>query len=90
MKFKVEKTFLIKSEEHIELDPKDFLHCATIEELQEEVEDRINGYTEFPKIEGFCYGELLGSRFWDEWFNYDGDKSFYLEWQRLKGLPQEL
>ena len=38
MKFKIEANYLIKTEKDIELNPKKFLHCATIEELTSEVE----------------------------------------------------
>ena len=67
MKFKIENNWLLNTEEDMELNPKDFVHCATIEELNTEIEDYIHNYMKSP-----TYGE------------------FMLEWQKLKGLPQEL
>ena len=88
MKFKIENNWLLRTEEDMELDPKNFVHCSTIEELNNEIEDYIHKYMRFPKMErdySFYDEESLGTRFWDTTY---GD--FMLEWQRLKGLPQEL
>lgn len=89
MKFKVERTFLVRSEDEIELDPKDFLHCATIEELNEEIDYEIWNRCEHPVVKGLQESEEIGVRYWDMWFN-NNDNSFYVEWQKLKGLPEEL
>lgn len=89
MKFKVERTFLVRTYEEIDLSPKNFLHCSNIEELNNEVEDKINNLTNHPTHPNFESSEQLGVNFWNSWFDED-EKSFYLEWQKLKGLPQEL
>ena len=68
MKFKIENNWLLRTEEDIELNPKDFVHCATIEELN-----------------GLSTAECLGKYFWDTTYG-----NFMLEWQKLKGLPEEL
>ena len=41
----------------------------------------------YPNMEkGYCiYEESLGTEFWDTTYG-----QFMLEWQKLKGLPQEL
>ena len=87
MKFKVENNWLLKTEEDMELNPKDFVHCATIEELNWEIEDYIHQNMKYPNMEnGYClYEEALGTEYWDTTFG-----EFMLEWQKLKGLPQEL
>lgn len=87
MKFKVENNWLLRTEEDIELNPKDFIHCANIEELNSEVEDYINNIMKFPKMEEnyVAFEECLGTRFWDTTYG-----EFMKEWQKLKGLPQEL
>lgn len=87
MKFKVENNWLIRTEEYIELDPKNFLHCSNIQELNDEVEDYIHQYMKFPNMEEkyIIYEECLGTDFWDTTYG-----EFMLEWQKLKGLPQEL
>ena len=88
MKFKVENNWLLKTEEDMELNPKDFVHCANIEELNDEIEDFINDRTRYPNMEKgstIMVGECLGTRYWDTTYG-----EFMLEWQRLKGLPQEL
>ena len=87
MKFKVENNWLVRTEEDIELNPKDFLYCANFAELQDELEDKVHSIMKFPKMEdGYVlYEESLGTYFWDTTY---GD--FMLEWQKLKGLPQEL
>ena len=89
MRFKVERTFLVKSEEELELSPRNYLHCATIEELNECVEETINSFCEHPKVHGLQESEEIGMRYWNNWFEHD-EQSFYQEWQKLKGLPQEL
>ena len=89
MKFKVERTFLVRTFEEIDLDPKNFLHCSNIEELNNEVEDKINTLANHPTCPNFESSEQIGINFWNSWFDGD-EKSFYLEWQKLKGLPQEL
>lgn len=89
MKYEVERNFLVRTREVVELDPKRFLHCANIQELNDEVEDYFNNCTEHPTHPGLLESEQLGLRFWDTWFE-DGSKSFYTEWQKLKGLPEEL
>ena len=87
MKFKIENNWLLRTEEDMELDPKDFLYCATIEELNDEIKDHIHKYMKYPNMEnGYClYEESLGTNFWDTTYG-----EFMLEWQKLKGLPQEL
>ena len=87
MKVRVENNWLLRKEEDIELDPKKFVHCATIEELNNEIEDYIHDCMKFPKMEKdyIMYEECLGTRFWDTTYG-----EFMLEWQKLKGLPQEL
>lgn len=87
MKFRVECNWLLKTEEDIELDPEKFLHCATIEELNSEVEDYIHDRIKFPNMEKnyILYVENLGTRFWDTTYG-----EFMLKWQELKGLPPEL
>ena len=87
MKFRVENNWLLRTEEDIELDPKDFVHCATIEELNDEVNDYIHDRMKFPNMEEkyVVYEECLGTRYWDTTYG-----EFMLEWQKLKGLPQEL
>ena len=87
MKFRVENNWLLRTEEDIELDPKNFVHCATIEELNDEISDYINARMKFPNMEkNYClYEETLGTRFWDTTYG-----KFMLEWQKLKGLPLEL
>ena len=89
MKFKVERAFLVRTYEEIDLSPKNFLHCSNIEELNNEVEDMINNLTNHPTHPNFESSEQIGVNFWNSWFD-EGEKSFYLEWQKLKGLPQEL
>lgn len=90
MKFKVERNFLVRTEETIDLDPKDFLHCANIMELNDEIEDYISDRCEHPKHPGFQDSEEIGCRYYDNWpFNALNTKSFYLEWQKLKNLPEE-
>lgn len=90
MKFKVERNFLVRTYEEIEMNPEKFLHCSTIEELSDELEEYIYNASEHPSHPGFQNSEEIGVRYWDSWFENDNDKSFYSEWQRLKGLPQEL
>ena len=90
MIFRIERTFLIKTEENVELDPKKFLHCSNIEELNEEVGQYIYDICKYPEAKGIRFSEELETRYWDNWFNNDNDKSFYIEWQKLKGLPAEL
>lgn len=87
MKFKVENNWLVRTEEDIELDPKDFLHCSNIEELNDEIYDYIHNRMQFPEMKkGFImYEEALGTNFWDTTYG-----TFMLEWQKLKGLPAEL
>ena len=87
MKFKIENNWLLNTEEDMELNPKDFVHCATIEELNTEIEDYIHNRMKFPNMEKnyVLYEETLGTRFWDTTYG-----EFMLEWQKLKGLPQEL
>jgi hypothetical protein len=87
MKFKIENNWLLKTEEDIELNPKDCVHCATIEELNDEIKDFIYKYMKYPNLEsGYCtYGESLGTEFWDTTYG-----EFMSEWQKLKGLPEEL
>lgn len=87
MKFKVECNWLLRTEEEIELDPKTFLHCASIEELNNEIEDFIHSYMKFPNMEkDYCiYEECLGVRFFDQTYG-----EFMKEWQKLKELPEEL
>lgn len=94
MRFKVENNWLLRTEEFIELDPKDFLYCASIEELDEEIHAYIHDKMSFPEMEKnyVMYEECLGTNYYDYYpFEKLGEsKSFYLEWQKLKGLPQEL
>ena len=84
MKFRVENNWLLRTEEDIELDPKDFVHCTTIEELNDEIKDFIHKWMKYPNIE-CLYEEALGTEYWDTTYG-----TFMLEWQKLKGLPQEL
>ena len=89
MKFKVERNFLVRTYEEVDLNPENFLHCANIQELCDEVEDYINIICEHPTHPGFEESEQLGVHFQDA--HYESNlKSFYIEWQKLKGLPQEL
>ena len=90
MKFKVERNFLVRTEEVIELVPNNFLHCATIEELFEEVEEQIESMCKHPTAYGLQSSEEIGVRYYDNWFSEDNGKSFFIEWQKLKELPQEL
>ena len=86
MKFKIENNWLLKTEEDIELNPKDFVHCTNIEELNDEIKDYIHQHMSFPDMEKGClYEEALGTDFWDTTYG-----EFMLEWQKLKGLQQEL
>lgn len=88
MKFKVECNWLLRTEEEIELYPKDFIHCATIAELNDEIEDSINNRIKYPNMEKdstVTEEECLGIRYWDMNFG-----EFMKEWQKLKGLPEEL
>lgn len=87
MKFRIENNWLIRTEEDIELDPKNFLHCATIDELHDEIEDYIHRFMRFPTMEkGYITEEeVLGTHFWDTTFG-----KFFGEWQKLKGLPEEI
>ena len=87
MKFKIENNWLLRTEEDMELNPKDFVHCATIEELNDEIKDYIHQYMKYPAMEeGYhLYIEALGTEYWDTTYG-----EFMLEWQKLKGLPQEL
>ena len=50
MKFKVENNWLLKTEEDIELNPKDFIHCTNIEELNDEIKDYIHQHMSFPDM----------------------------------------
>lgn len=88
MKFEVERNFLVRTYEEIDLDPKNFLHCATIEELNLELEDYLYNICEYPTHSHLVESEELGMRFSNNY--YIDDNSFYSEWQRLKGLPEEL
>jgi len=83
MKFLVERNFLVRTYEEVDLNPKDFLHCADIAELYDEVEEAIQD-CEHPTHPNRESSEQLGVNFWDN------SLSFYKEWQKLKGLPQEL
>jgi len=85
MKFIVERNFLVKTEEVLDLNPKDFLHCANIMELNDEINDYISNKCEHPTHPGFQDSEEIGCRYFEQW-----PFSFYLEWQKLKGLPEEL
>lgn len=84
MIFNVDRTFLVRTHEKINLNPEDFLQCATIEELYNEVEDFINDKCEYPIHPNLDKSEELGNRYWDITFE------FYDKWQQLKGLPQNL
>ena len=90
MKFKVERNFLVKTDEFIELDPKDFLHCADISELNDEIEDYISSKCEHPTHPNMIYSEELGCRYYDFYWNSKNEESFYSKWQELKGLPKQL
>ena len=87
MQFKIENNWLLRTEEDMELDPRDFVHCATIEELNSEINDYIHKWMKYPDMEKnyVVYEESLGTEFWDTTYG-----EFMLEWQRLKGLPAEL
>ena len=91
MKFKIERNFLVKTGEYLDLNPKDFLHCATIAELHDEIDDKVSELCTHPTHPNLIYSEELGCRYYDNWpFETIDTKSFYDEWQRLKGLPKEL
>lgn len=95
MRFKVEANYLIRTENIIEVDPYDFLHCATIEELHDEIEvlfydNTIPDFISKNSYTDVVYQENLGIRYYDTWFETDDGKNFFKEWQKLKGLPQEL
>lgn len=87
MKFEVERNFLVRTYEEIDLDPKNFLHCATIEEINLELEDYFYSICKHPTHPHLVESEELGMRFSNTCYV---DNSFYSEWQRLKGLPKEL
>jgi len=90
MKFKVERTFLVKTEEFVELDPKDFIHCANVDELVGEIDDKLSD-CKHPEVDGLQYSEQIGCYYYENYpFEPIGTKSFYTEWQKLKGLPEEL
>lgn len=87
MKFKVESNWLLRTEEFIELDPKNFLYCANIDELNSSIEDYINDNMKYPDSLNKDYVqdmECLGVNFWDTTYG-----KFMSEWQKLKGLPEE-
>ena len=65
MKFEVERIFLVRTCEEIDLDPKHFLHCANIEELNCDVDDYINSLTEHPIHPGIQDSEQVGLRYSD-------------------------
>ena len=87
MKFRIENNWLLKTEEDMELNPKDFVHCATIEELNDEIRNCIYQHMKYPNMEKnyVTYEETLGTEYWDTTYG-----EFMLEWQKLKGLPVEL
>ena len=87
MKFRIENNWLLRTAEDMELNPKDFIHCATIEELNDEIKDYIHKWMKYPSMEKnyVLYEEALGTEYWDTTYG-----EFMLEWQKLKGLPQEL
>ena len=87
MKFKIESNWLLRTEESIELNPEDFLYCATIEELNSEIHDKIHQEMKYPNMKEkyIVYEECLGTDYWDTTYG-----EFMLKWQRLKGLPLEL
>lgn len=88
-KFTVKRNFLVRTRETIELNPKDFIHCASIEELNNEVADYISNNIEHPnhpyREDSECLGETYFNNYW-----MDDSLEFYSEWQKLKGLPAEL
>lgn len=88
MKFKVKRNFLVRTEETIDLDPKDFISCANIEELNDEVLDYIHNITDFPFYDQCIECEQLGVEFYNDYWE-ENEKSFYKEWQKLKNLPEE-
>lgn len=88
-KFVVQRNFLVRTEETLDIDPKDFLHCANIEELVTELDDYIEDKCEHPNHLYRQSSEELTcnyyNQFWDE-----NSNAFFVEWQKLKGLPAEL
>jgi hypothetical protein len=91
MKFTVETNFLVRVENEIDIKVEQFLHCATIEELFCELKDYIYNKVEHPKVDGLVESELLGLEFHDRYYqDVLHNKSFFDEWQKLKGLPKEL
>lgn len=76
--------YLVRTEEKLTIDPKNFLHCANISEVYDELQDYIYSIIEFPKVKNNNETEILGL---DIIHNYK--KNFFDEWQRLKNLPKE-
>ena len=79
MKFEVERNFLVRTYEEVDLDPKKFLHCATVEEINLELEDYFyrnkKGYNEFNH---FNLNELLNDHEKLDWFIYDNESMNFL------------
>lgn len=87
MKFTIEQIFLSRVTRELDINPKDFLYCANVEELNTELEDYIHNRCDFPANADEI--EELGMRYYQEWWN-SNEESFYLKWQELKGLPVNL
>lgn len=90
MKFRVERNFIVRTEEELDLNPENFLYCANIEELNSAIDDYISDQCEHPKHPNLQSSEEIGMRFWNNWWSNLGEESFYTKWQKLKGLPEEL
>lgn len=87
----IDSKFLIKSSDEIDIRPEDFLSCATISELYEEVYRKIEDSITFPDIKSKFFDiELLGFDLTPLTYSIINNKSFLDEWQRLKNLPEEL
>ena len=86
MKFRIDCNWLIRTEEEIELNPKDFT-SYTIDEIEDEIKDYINSKISYPDINDDILSneELLGIEYWDTTYG-----EFMREWKRLKNLPEEL
>lgn len=82
MKFKINSNFLVKTSQELEIDAEQFLHCESIEELNNEIEDYMYTMLQVPNELGEA--ECLGIDYWDM------DFEFFNKWQELKGLPKKL
>ena len=90
MKFNINTNFLVRQETELEINPEHFLYCATIEELRDELDSYIHDHISHPTCEGVWSSELLGVEYNHLWWVNDEEESFFVKWQKLKGLPKEL